>query len=253
MIERMRRAALGAGLAAGWLAALLVGVAWAQERPSAEDLPREAIEAIVRDYLLREPEVIYEALQELQRRQAAAEDERRQVALATHRDQLFAHPDSPVAGNPEGDVTMVEFFDYRCTYCRRVVPSVQALLEVDEGLKLVFKELPVLGEDSVRAARAALASREQDRYQAFHFALMQATDLSQGGIMRLASELGMDAEQLARDMQAPKVQAEIDANYRLASELGIEGTPAFVIGDQLIPGAIDQGRMQELIEQARTG
>ncbi len=253
MMNRMRRMAVGAGLAAGWLVALVVGVAWAQDRPSATDLPREAIEAIVRDYLMREPEVLYEALQELQRRQAAAAEEQQRAAIADSRAELFDSPNSPVAGNPDGDVTMVEFFDYRCTYCRRVMPSLQALLEEDEGFKLVFKELPVLGEDSVRAARAALASRNQDQYLAFHFALMQATDLTQDGILALASELGMDAERLARDMQTPEVAAEIEANYRLANELGVEGTPAFVIGDQLIPGAIDQNRMRALIEQERTG
>jgi thiol-disulfide isomerase/thioredoxin len=137
MIDRMRRPLLGAALAAGWLVALIVGVAAAQDRPSAADLPREQIEAIVREYLLREPEVLYEALQELQRRQQAEAEERQRGALAANRDLLFEHPTAPVAGNPEGDVTLVEFFDYRCTYCRRVVPALQALLEEDEGLKVV--------------------------------------------------------------------------------------------------------------------
>lgn len=118
---------------------------------------------------------------------------------------------------------------------------------------IVFKDLPVLGEDSVRAARAALASRKQDRYVPFHFALMQTNDLSHAGIMALASEVGLDPGQLAEDMQDPAIQKAIDANYALADQLGIDGTPAFVIGDQLIPGAIGEAQLKQLIEKQRAG
>ena len=145
------------------------------------DLSREQIEAIVRDYLMREPEVVFQALEELQRRQAATQSERQQAAIKSQEDQLLRDPEAPVAGNPDGGVTLVEFFDYRCHYCRRVVGSVQELIEEDTDLRLVFKELPVLGEDSIRAARAALASRKQDRYLPFHFALMDSDDLVDGG------------------------------------------------------------------------
>jgi protein-disulfide isomerase len=156
-------------------------------------------------------------------------------------------------GNLQGDVTLVEFFDYRCAYCRRVVSSVRALLDEDRALRMVFKELPVLGPDSVRAARAALASRRQDRYVPFHFALMTADDLSLEGIRAIARSVGLDPDQLEADMAAPEVMAAIEANYALANELGIEGTPAFVIGDQLIPGAVDKARLQQLLDQARAG
>jgi protein-disulfide isomerase len=158
-----------------------------------------------------------------------------------------------VGGNPDGDVTLVEFFDYRCTYCRRVVSSMQALLQEDRKLRIVFKELPVLGEDSVRAARAALAAERQGRYTPFHFALMTSEDLSPDAIRQLAAEVGLDPDRLEQDMNAPEIQAAIDANYRLAQELGIEGTPAFVIGDELIPGAVDKGRLEALIADARAG
>jgi protein-disulfide isomerase len=129
----------------------------------------------------------------------------------------------------------------------------RALLDEDRALRVVFKELPVLGPDSVRAARAALASRRQDGYVPFHFALMTTDDLSLEGIRAAAEALGLDPDRLEADMAAPEVIAAIEANYALANALGIEGTPAFVIGDQLIPGAVDKARLEQLIDQARSG
>jgi protein-disulfide isomerase len=223
------------------------------EQAEAVDLPVEQIEKIVREYLLREPQVIYDALEELQRRQAAAAAARQRAAIADNQRQLLDDPASPVGGNPDGDVTLVEFFDYRCAYCRRVVSSMRALLDEDRGLRVVFKEMPVLGPDSVRAARAALASRRQDGYVPFHFALMASDDLSLEGIRAAAETVGLDPDRLEADMAAPEVIAAIEANYALANELGIEGTPAFVIGDQLIPGAVDKARLEQLIDEARSG
>jgi protein-disulfide isomerase len=247
-------------LAARWVSAcLMIGTMLAASDPGrtepaeAADLPVEQIEKIVREYLLREPEVVYDALQELQRRQAEAAAARQRAAIAENQDELLDDPTSPVGGNPDGDVTLVEFFDYRCAYCRRVVSSMRALLADDRALRVVFKELPVLGPDSVRAAQAALASRKQDGYVPFHFALMAADDLSLAGIRAVAEEVGLDADQLEEDMAAPDVLEAIEANYALANELGIEGTPAFVIGDQLIPGAVDKARLEQLISQARAG
>jgi protein-disulfide isomerase len=238
---------------------LILGMLWgasgaelhAADRAAAPELSAEQIEQIVREYLLREPEIIYEALQELQRRQAAAATERQQAAIRDNHDALFANPAAPTAGNPNGGVTLVEFFDYRCTYCRRVVGSLQTLLETTDDLRIVFKELPILGEDSVRASRAALASQKQNRYVPFHFALMTADDLSLPAIRAMAAELGMDPDRLEADMAAPEVSQAIEVNFRLAGELGIEGTPAFIIDDQLIPGAVDLARLEQLIDDAR--
>jgi protein-disulfide isomerase len=244
---RLARACLAAGLV------LAASASAHAEEAKAVELPVEQIEKIVREYLLREPEVVYQALEELQRRQAEATAARQRAAIAENQDELMDDPASPVGGNPDGDVTLVEFFDYRCAYCRRVVSSVRALLDEDHALRMVFKELPVLGPDSVRAARAALASRRQDRYVPFHFALMTADDLSLEGIRAIAGSVGLDPDQLEADMAAPEVMAAIEANYALANELGIEGTPAFVIGDQLIPGAVDKARLQQLLDQARAG
>jgi protein-disulfide isomerase len=245
---RLARACLAVGIVLG-----MAAPAHAEEPAEAAELPVEQIEKIVREYLLREPEVIYDALEVLQRRQAEAAAARQRAAIAANEARLLDDPTSPVGGNPDGDVTLIEFFDYRCAYCRRVVSSMRALLDEDRGLRVVFKELPVLGPDSVRAARAALASRKQARYVPFHFALMTADDLSLAGIRATASAVGLDPDRLEADMAAPEVIAAIEANYALANELGIEGTPAFVIGDQLIPGAVDKIRLEQLIAQARSG
>jgi protein-disulfide isomerase len=235
------------------LAALTLAAAPATRAEQPADLSVQQIEKIVREYLLREPEIIYQALEELQRRQAEAEAARQQAAIADNRSELLNDPASPVGGNPDGDVTLVEFFDYRCAYCRRVVSSMRALLDEDRDLRVVFKELPVLGPDSERAARAALASRRQGGYVPFHFALMAAEDLSLPGIRAAAAAVGLDPDRLEADMSAPEVNAAIQANYALANELGIEGTPAFVIGTQLIPGAVDKARLEQLIREARSG
>jgi protein-disulfide isomerase len=242
------------GCIAGLLAAVAAAGVSAQEAETGPrfELPADQVEAIVRDYLMREPQIIYDALQELQRRETAAEAERRKVALTARKDDLFHSAASPVGGNPEGDVTLVEFFDYRCGYCRRVVGSLRALVDQDEDLRVVFKEFPILGEDSVRASRAALAAERQGLYMPLHFALMATDDLSMDGIMQAAAGVGLDTGQLAQDMESPEVHAEIAATYALARELGIEGTPAFVVDDELVPGAVSQERLAALIDEART-
>ncbi len=248
----IRRLMKAAGLVSAF-AMVGAGPGLAQDTAPA-DLPVEQVEKIVRDYLMREPEVIYQALEELQRRQAAEQAERQKQSLASRQDELLNDPATPVAGNPDGDVTLVEFFDYRCGYCRRVMASMQALMSEDDQLRVVFKELPVLGEDSVRAARAALASLRQDEslYLDFHLALMSADDLSMDGIRTLASDVGFDADRLQADMDSEEISQAIEANYQLASALGIEGTPAFVIGETLVPGAVDKARLAALIEETRT-
>ena len=233
--------------------ALMAAVLARAEPAAAADLTVEQIEKIVREYLLREPKVVFDALQELQRQEAEATAARQTAAIAANQKKLLDDPLTPVGGNPDGDVTVVEFFDYRCTYCRRVVSSLRELLDEDDGLRVVFKDMPVLGPDSVRAARAALASRKQDGYVPFHFALMASDDLSPAGIRATAKGVGLDPDRLEADMEAPEVSAVLEANYALAQELGIEGTPAFVIGDQLIPGAIEKARFEHLIDEARSG
>ena len=216
-------------------------------------LPVPEIEKIVRDYLLREPEVIYQAIQELQRRQKEQEAQRQQVAIKGSHDAIYGQAQDPSFGNPDAKVTLVEFFDYHCGYCRSMAPNLRKLIEGDRDLRFVFKELPVLGPDSVTAAKAALAANKLDpkKYRDFHFALMQTKDLSQPAILQIAAAKGYDAEALAAEMEASWVSAHLDANRELATSLGINGTPSFIIGDTLIPGAIDMGELVGKISAQR--
>jgi protein-disulfide isomerase len=241
----MRRLAL--------LLALLVGVLPSLPVAAQAPVSREAVEQIVRDYLMREPEVLFEALQELRRRREAAEALQQSAMLAARADELFASPHDPILGNAEGDATLVEFFDYRCGYCRAMTAGMRELIAGDAGLRVAMKELPILGPDSLRAAKAALAAHRQGRYEAMHWALMEASDLSESGILALARGLGLDPARLAADMAGPEVRAVIDANLALAQALGINGTPSFVVGGTLLPGAVPVERLSALIAAERRG
>lgn len=211
---------------------------------------RTATERVVREYLMAHPEVIRDALAELERREAAADAAAKRRAIADHRDELVADSTSPVLGNPEGDVTVVEFFDYRCGYCRRVEPAVEALLQKDSKVRLVLKELPILGRESWLAAKAALAAKNQGRYGDFHSALLKAESLDEAAIDAIAVAMGLDMEKFRADFQKGE-PGVIEANHRLASALGINGTPAFVIGNQLLPGAADEATLAAQVNAAR--
>jgi len=212
------------------------------------------IEKIVHDYLLEHPEVIFEAAEIYQQRQKLAEEARRQEAITAYAGVLRGAPGDPVLGAPDGDVVLVEFFDYRCPYCRKVADTLRETVAEDGNVRLVMKELPILGPQSVKAARAALAAHKQDpaKYEAFHYALMAALgDMSDPQIRQIARDIGLDVEQLEADMQDPSVDEVIGRAHALAQALGISGTPAFVIGNTLVPGAIDQAALKRLISQAR--
>ena len=216
------------------------------------DLPVEAIRRIVRDYLLEHPEVLIEAQQVLMARRAAQEAEDERQAVRRHRDALLADPEAPVAGNPDGAITLVEFFDYRCGYCRRVKPTLETLLAENDDLRLVFKEFPILGPESTLAAQAALAARAQGLYEPFHWALMGAEgafDLAH--ILEVAGSVGLDTERLAEDMNDPAFDALIERNSGLARALGIRGTPGFVIGERVIGGALPLDEFRAVIADAR--
>ena len=212
----------------------------------------QGIERIVRDYLLAHPEVLVEALTEFQRRQKLAEDQGRQQAIVSRNEELTQDPAAPVLGNPEGDLVMVEFFDYRCPYCKSVAPMVRDEVAKDGKVRLVMKEYPILGPQSVQAARAALAAAKQDKYADFHFALMtQPGDMSDAHIDTVAGLVGLDVARLRRDMQSPEIEAALGRNIALAEALGIRGTPAFIIGTTLVPGAIDAQTLRRIIAEAR--
>jgi protein-disulfide isomerase len=213
---------------------------------------RDSIERVIHDYILAHPEVVIESLQSAEDRGRADADERSRKAVAARRQDLQGDTTSPIAGNPKGDVTIVEFFDYRCPYCKQVEPAIDALLREDGRIRLVYKEFPVLGPDSVYASRAALASRKQGKYGKFHDAMMaQKGTLDASVVMQLAAAAGLDIDKLKADMGSPDIEAVIKRNYALAQALEIHGTPAFVIGDEMVPGAIDIAALRQKIATAR--
>jgi protein-disulfide isomerase len=223
----------------------------APSTPIPDDTP-DAFGAKVRAYLLAHPEVIMEAVQILQQRQQAARADLVKGVIAARARELFHDPAAPEGGNPAGDVTLVEFFDYNCPYCRSVAPTLVELRGADPGLRLVYKEFPILGPGSEAAARAALAAERQGKYQALHDALMQAREkLVEADVFGAAQAVGLDLDQLKRDMADPAIEAAIARNRALAAALGIDGTPGFVIADRVVPGALDRPTLEGLIAVAR--
>jgi protein-disulfide isomerase len=237
---------------AAWL---VLGSSFGEPRRSAgspADLPQAEFERRVRAYLLEHPEVIVEALQRLEQRQQVAQASGTQAALKKHADKLLRDPASPVGGNPQGDVSLIEFFDYNCPYCRQVAPHMVTVEASDPKLRIVYKEFPILGPNSTFAAKAALAAHRQGKYAELHKALMESKGpTTEKTVLDTAGRLGLDLDRLKADMADPAVQAEIDGNLALARALHIDGTPGFVIGDQIVRGAMDLATMERLIQEAR--
>ena len=235
------------------LGAAVAGDGRAQTAPQPPP-DEEAVRKIVREYLLEHPEVIEEAILALNARRQAGQAARTRDALVKNRVALVDHPMSPVSGNPEGDVTLVEFFDYQCGYCKRSLEPVVDLLESDPELRIVWKDLPVLGQVSTFAALASMAAQKQGKYLELHKALMGARErLTEESVMEIAGQAGLDVARLQQDMADAEVIAYLQDTQRLARELGINGTPAFVIGNTVVPGAVDGARLRQLIAEARSG
>ena len=212
----------------------------------------ERIKELVLEAIRENPGIVFEAAQLFDEQQQAIQDQAAAQVLETEKATLENDPNAPVLGNPEGDVTVVEFFDYNCPYCRRVKPEMEALLASDTNVRVVYREWPILGEGSVFAARAALASRNQGKYEEFHWAMMGMKERAQeASVIQIAEDIGLDVARLRRDMDAPEVQEHIQTSMRLSQSLGFNGTPSFVIGDSLVPGLITADQMIELVEQAR--
>ena len=248
-----RLAAVSAALALGWAAAILVPPA-AHAGEALSDAQKAEIEALIERYLAEHPEAILESVQTFREREEAQARERTQANLVALSDRIKFDPAAPVAGNPDGNVTVVEFFDYKCGYCKRSLEMVMALIRDDPDVRVVFREFPILTPESARAAKAALASVRQGKYLEFHYALMSSRgSLDDQQIMDIAAEVGLDVDQLARDMEAPEIAAHIDANHALGRELDISGTPTFIVEDQLFPGAIDAEVMRRAVAEQRAG
>ncbi len=221
---------------------------------SVDPAQRRITEEIVRDYILRNPEIVLEAIRILQAREQAAVGERALHAVAANNTELRHDPTTPVGGNRDGDVTIVEFFDYACPYCRNAHPILAQLAKDDPNVRIVYKEFPVLGEASVAAARVGVAVHllAPARYEAFHAAMFQARGrLSVELAVQTAVEVGVDRVRLLDAINSEEVSALIAKNVRLAEAIGVNGTPGFLIGDTIVPGLIQADQLKQLIAQAR--
>lgn len=241
------------------LAALFVlGLAQAPARAADDFSPaqKKAIEQIVRDLLRDNPEILIEAVHAARAKQEAAAAAKAKQALDEHRQELERSPTSPVIGNPDGDVTVVEFFDYRCPYCKRVHPVVVELIKTDPKVRVVLKELPILGPESVLATRAALAVHltQPAKYRAFLDALLDDKGrVTREHLAEVARGAGIDVQAMEKAMNDPRIERTIAENMGLAEALGINGTPAFVVGRDLAPGAVDLETLRGLVAKARKG
>jgi protein-disulfide isomerase len=210
---------------------------------------RKTVESIVRNYLLKHPELIREMMSALDAKEASMAHDRAAASLRNFKSEIYSDSDSPVSGNPNGDVSVVVFYDYFCGYCRKSLPDLQTLVAKDNSVRVIFKEFPILGPQSTVAAEAALAARRQGKFDAFHQAMLESKSASDEAIAAIAEKLGLDREKLFADMKDPVITAAIQRNMRLAAALHIEGTPAYLIGDRFIPGAIDLEDLSKIVEQ----
>ena len=247
------QAAMLAGLATA-IFSLGSGLALAADGTNLSKPDVKAVEKIVREYLLKNPKMVIDAIEAHRRNLAAKEELATHQAIKARRKDLRHDPGSVVGGNLSGDVTVVEFFDYRCGVCKRVHPIVNQLVKQDGKIRRVYKEWPILGPQSVFASRAALASRKQgdDKYLDFHNRMMVARQaLTSDAVIKLAVSAGLDPARLKRDMSAPEIDKILQRNYKLAESLKLNGTPSFLIGDTLLRGARDADTMLNLIKAAR--
>ena len=211
----------------------------------------DAVQKLIEDYIANHPEAVLDAVERAQRSKDA--DTARRAIAAKHA-ELFDDPSSPVGGNAAGDVTIVEFFDYRCPYCKEVEPLLEALLKEDRKLRIVYKEFPILGPASVYAARVALAAREQGKYDDFHRKMMAVKGtIDDGVVLRTAAASGLDVDKIKAATGDEAIERIIRDDYALAEALDIQGTPAFIVGDTLVPGVADIDTLRRLIAAARQG
>lgn len=230
------------------------GTTMAHETENTSTPSQGLTDAVIERYIRTHPEVIMESLQAMKAKREAELRERQKVALAAKQQELLHDPMSPVSGNPKGEITVVEFFDYRCGYCKKAASSVTALQKEDPRVRVVYKDFPILGEPSELAAKAALASQAQGKHQVFHEALLAShDDMTKDTILKIAAGVDLDTTRLEADMANPEWQTVIEKNRALAEELGISGTPGFIVGTELVPGALDLNGLKALITRAGQG
>ncbi|MET0669183.1 MAG: DsbA family protein [Xanthobacteraceae bacterium] len=222
------------------------------------DTQRTEIERIIREYLINHPEVLQEAIAELEKRQAKNDAEKHKTAIKDNAEALFNSPHHVSIGNLKGDVTFVEFFDYNCGYCKRAMTDMMTLMKADPNLKVVLKEFPVLGPGSQDAAKVGVAVRMQDKtgkkYLEYHQKLMTGRgQIDKARALSAAKEVGLDMARIERDLGGEEVRASIEESFKLAEKLGVNGTPAYVIGNDVVVGAVGVEALREKINNARCG
>jgi protein-disulfide isomerase len=216
------------------------------------------IQSIVREYLIAHPEVLQEAMAELEKRQGMAEAEKHKAAVKEYSQAIFSSPRQVNLGNPDGNVTFVEFFDYNCGYCKRAMTDMLTLMKDDPKLKVVLKEFPVLGPGSVEAAQVAIAVRMQDKtgkkYLEFHQKLMGGRgQADKAHAMAAAKDAGLNMTQIEKDLTSPEIKATLEESFKIAEALGMNGTPSYVIGSDVVVGAVGLQALQEKINTTRCG
>ena len=233
-------------------AALVLPLSSAQAAEEFTPQQNEQIKNMIREFLFKNPQALREAIIGLQAYEQRQQQNAAKQALTANGDALYRSPVSFVAGNPDGDVTLVEFFDYNCGFCKRSLNDLLTLIESDKNLKVVFKEFPILNEGSVYAARAAMASVKQGKYIEFHSTMMQLRGAAtKTSVLEVAEEIGLDVAKLKKDMAAPYIDKQIAETLRVATAIGVNGTPAFVVGDRVIGGAVGLDELKRQIAEIR--
>ena len=239
----------------------VAAVAFFPLRAALNPQDKEEIQNVIHQYLIENPEVIKEAIQALQQKEMMAMKQKSTDAIMQNTDLLFKSK-SPSLDKPNADINIVEFFDYRCHYCKNMQKELQTVFSGNQTIRMVYKELPVLGDISVSAAKAALAANMQGKYVELHDKLFAEPQLTEPKIYELAQSVGLDLEKLKKDMQDPAVQDELTANMKLAQEIGVRGTPAFIVAKNpmdakqtpvYLPGAFPASRLAEVIQNIKEG
>jgi protein-disulfide isomerase len=241
--------------AAALLGALTLAPAAMAQSAVFNEQQKQAIGEIVKDYLIKNPEVLTEVIAELEKRQAEAQQASQASAVKETQQSLLNASHSYVVGNPSGDITLVEFFDYNCGYCKKALADVQTLMKSDPKLRVVLKDFPVLGPDSVEASRVALAVKNQLQGQKlldYHVKVMDSRGrVNAERAIAVAREMGVDVARLQKDMEGAEVRNALQENMALGDKLSLTGTPAFVIGETVIPGAVGIDPLKQVIANVR--
>jgi len=241
--------------AAGLGLAMALSVALPAQAQTFNDGQKDQIRSIIRDYLLQNPEVLQEAMVELEKKQKDAEKAAQMAAMKDYSGALVNSPRNIVVGNPQGDVTLVEFFDYNCGYCKRAMADVREMMKADPKLRVVLRDFPVLGPDSVEASLVAIAAKNQlkpDKYWEFHQKLLDGRGrVGKEKAIAVAKEFGADPAKLEKDMQSAEVRGAIEETMRIGDALKLQGTPAFVVGDEIIFGAVGEAPLKAAVASVR--